>query len=206
MHDGDGTALDTNNMQVGHDGSTTGGWVGYFQDAPADGFTITARIGSKGIFSSTSNFRFGIFIADDLDGAPSTSDLYSMHIHHISGAVPTGDFSQWQAADWTDYNSIGGNTTTAASPYPGNQGWVRLRYAPSTTFVEAGFSYDGVHWHELARNAALGFTASHIGFGMQKDASGDHTVQFDNFVVASGVHRQSLAGYGRHVPVIISVG
>jgi len=77
MRDGDGTALDTNNMQVGHDGSTTGGWVGFFQDAPSGDFTITARIGAKGIFSSTTNFRFGIFVADDLAGSPSTSDLHS---------------------------------------------------------------------------------------------------------------------------------
>jgi len=203
-HDGDGTTLDGNQMQIAHDGTTLDGWVGFYQDAPTpDDYTITCRLGADAIFSSTSNYRFGIFVADDLDGAPATSDLYSMHIHHIVGAVPTGDYSQWECSLWTQYNSISTTVNTAASPYPGTDAWVRIRV--SGLFAECDFSHDGIHWKELARQATLGFTPSHIGFGMQKGAAGQHNVMFDFFVVASGAHRGGAAGYGRHIPVIIGI-
>jgi hypothetical protein len=150
----------------------------------------------------------GIFIADDLDGAPSTSDLYSCSLYHIPTAwvVDTtggGDYSQIEGALWSDYNSISSEVTTAASPHPGTSAWLRLNYNVTNDRVEAVVSEDGINWKRL-KQETLTFTPSHMGFGIQKGTAGAMGAGFEFFAVSDQNARAGAPGYGRLVPIVIS--
>jgi hypothetical protein len=208
---GNGTVKhDSNMMRITHDSSTTGGWTGVYQDAPPGSFTITTRVGIQSTFQSNVDIRMGIFMADDLAGAPSTSDLYSASLYHVPTAytndsVGAGLYSQVEGALWTDYNSISTEWTTAAGPYPGISSWLRINYNSSSMVAETSISEDGITWKKLS-NETLAFTPSHIGFGIQK-GSGASAVSavFEFFAVHDSLNnRGDPSGYGRLVPVVIS--
>jgi len=204
-------STDTNHMRIQHDASTNNGWVGVYQDVPASGvdsvngdYTITARISQLNTFNTNSDFRIGIFVADDLDGAPSTSDLVYVGLHHINAIATTGNYSQYQSALWTDYNSISTAAATTAGPFPGNSVWVRINLNASNLRLETSISEDGIHFREFQRINPISFTPSHMGFGVQLGVAGAETGSFEMFAVSDDNLRGNAAGYGRMVPVITS--
>jgi hypothetical protein len=207
MRGGDGvTRYDMNIMRVVHDGSTIGGWIGYFQDAPAGDFTITAKVSNRrGIFDGSAGGEensVGIFIAGDLAGSPSTADLVSMTIGW-DGLPPTSNgWAVYAGTSWTDYNSQG-----TSAELTGNQVneslWVRIWYRTSddrTTFL---YSTDGLTWSELRRLTPIGFTVSKIGFGINSNKNFSSTGKIEFFAVADADISDDPVGHGRMLPLPI---
>jgi hypothetical protein len=194
---------DTNIMQVIHDGTTTGGWLGYYQAAPAGDFTITARVSiRRGIFDGSAGGEentMGIFIAEDLGSSPTTANLAAMSLHWDGLAPTSTDWAIFEASEWSDYNS-----RTAGSEIGGRVRenlWVRLWYRTSDDRVIFAYSIDGITWSELRRTTPIGFTPASIGFGLNSNKTFTSTGKIDFFAVASGVTSDSLAGHGRLIPL-----
>ena len=198
------TEYDTNNMLVIHDGSTIGGWLGYFQAAPAYDFTITARVSIKrSIFDGSAGGEentMGIFIAEDLAAAPSTANLVAMSLHWDGLAPTSANWAIAEASEWSDFDtrSTGSEVNIGIQEYL----WVRLWYRPSTDdrvyFVH---SHDGITWSELRRTTPIGFTVGSIGFGLNSNKTFTSTGKIDFFAVASGVTSDRAAGHGRLIPL-----
>jgi hypothetical protein len=202
---GSGEQRDSNMMLMSTDSSSPGDWVGVYQTAPAGSFTITTRVSVHSHWFQHTGFRAGVFMADDLSGAASTSDFFSCHLHQPD--LDTDEaYSQYQGSLWTDYQTQGTTFSTTAGPFPGNQAWLRVAYNDDTGRMEAVISEDGIGWRELYGTAAPGFTPSHIGFGIQDLGGAPPTVAFEFFAVSSVFSRGRATGHGRLLPVVISGG
>jgi hypothetical protein len=208
MYGGDGvTQYETNNMQIKHDGSTIGGWIGYHQPVPASAsFTITAKVGlRRGIFDGSAGGEensLGIFIAGDLDGSPTTADLVSMTLGWDGLPPSSNGWAVYAGTEWTDYNSQGASTEITGEVT--EHLWVRIWYRDSddrTTFL---YSQDGVTWSELKRIATLGFTPVKIGFGINSNKTFTSTGKIEFFAVAEWARSDDPQGHGRMVPVLTS--
>jgi hypothetical protein len=206
---GDGTARDSAMMQVNHSGTNVGsGWVGFFQPVPTDGngWTITTRVGDRGNFGAIDDLQIGLFCGEDLAGAPSTTDMRSIHLNIPDLSTSETDFSRIQSQIWTDYNTPSTVISTQGDGAfePGTEAWLRMSWRESDDRIECDFSTDGRNWRLLEIYLPNSFTPGHFGFGIRNNSIWNTVPTFEFFAVTPDFGRSGMHGHGRLLPTVVS--
>jgi hypothetical protein len=149
-------------------------WSGYFTAVPASEFQFSARVGLEAPGGTTSVPRASIFVAQNLTGAPSTSDLRDIGLGCVSAGYQTN------GSLWSAYNGSGSATSAQLNA---QNGWFRVRCNGTTYGCD--YSGDGVTWTQL-QTVTLGFTPAEIGFGLATNTAIAARGVFSHFRFASG--------------------
>jgi hypothetical protein len=197
----EGSAYDMNYMLVHHNHSTSGGWIGFYQDVPVGSFTITTKVGC-GTYNSNGNFSAGVFIAEDLDANPATAEFISNHLHSVALKATIHDYSQYVAEEWTDFDTTSGNAArTTPGPFPGTTAWLKIMW--NGTRFETTISTDGSVWREFSR-VTPDWTPGSVGFGMYA-GNADGACAFEFVAIINQALRERPAGHGRLVESVLPV-
>lgn len=188
-------------------------WSGVFQTAPntASSWSVDAKI-SMNSLEWDAVVSVGIMLGQNLSGAPTTSDFYSLVLRNNVAAPDTRSVIFRTHTDYTD----GVGTTLGAehsfAQAPGNV-FLRLTWQQSTTEVHGLFSFDGIDWRSINEDPA-NFTPAQIGILSQNartatSAQGGsveffRVVTTDNAVYGHTADSRTRPLFGRSVHVITS--
>jgi hypothetical protein len=186
----------------------TGGdddWSGVYQAAPpttGNSWSVDAKVTMPalewdGIISA------GIMLGQNLSGAPTTSDFYSLVLRNNVASPDTRSVIFRTHTDYTDGVGTTLGVEHTFSQAPANV-FLRLVWDAANTEVHGLFSFDGIDWRVINEDAA-NFTPAQIGIVSQNArtsaSSQGAAVEFFR-VVTSGNAPYGYAPAGRTRPVL----
>lgn len=154
--------------------------AGMYKTMPAGDLSIVTRIS---ISDTRVNYASGgLFLAQDIPGAPTTSDLISLSIYRGSGTALI-----IQADTWTAYDATPSSIASQSSVALVNFIYLRIRRISSK--LRFDFSYDGLGWEQMQdSDYTPGFTAAQMGLYAASSNSKVHKIVASFFRVSTDVN------------------
>lgn len=158
---------DINMVEFQADGNGTARTCGIFRDIPSldeTAVTLYAKLNGTGRYERWGNM---LFVAQDLETNPSTSDLFVCY-----GSIGVGTIGSPQVGyqPWTAWNTAG--TFVTGSSAEGTMGMhmyvrMQLQWNPiaGQTLIDMGWSYDGVGYTHFAQTT-ISYKPLHFGVGL----------------------------------------
>lgn len=154
---------------------------GLHKACPAGDFAVWAKVGFLG--AKTTNNKVGIYVAQDIPGAPTTADAWSLQLQQLATTMSvTRGF-------WTTPTTFSAGTDGVTSDLGLTACYLRLRYLGGTVFHD--HSVDGLHWRTGVTAGDVAGSVTRVGLFLAAAAATDAIVSFIRFssdATATAVH------------------